>query len=876
MAAGYDKALVDVYTWLHSDPKGLNSKDAKYRLIHSGRNKIEVKTGPAILSIILSQFRSFIVLIPAASSVIALLIGDIRDAAVIFFIVMLNAIVGIAQELGARRSIESLKRLYRQEAHAMRDGVVGDVPVEELVPGDVVMIKAGDRVPADLRIISSIALSVDESILTGESVPREKYACDLPLDTPMVSRANTLYMGTSVLDGEGAAIVVETGRNTGMGQIARLATAAQKPVTPLEKSLDLLGRDFGIGAVAASVIVFIVGMLRGQPLLAMFLAAISMAVATVPEGLAATITIALATGARRMAKRNAIVRSLPIVEALGSIDVICTDKTGTLTRNEAKLKEIATLDRGYTTLPARVMDDPVLSQLATIAGVCNDAIEERVAGHVRYHGNQVDVALYLFLSRFGLEKASFDRDFPRVCGMPFQASTKMMAVIAGKNGRRTLFVKGSPSVVLPRSSKKLTLHATEPMTENDRKTVDSANDGMAGEAMRVLAFAYRELGPGDCEDLLNSVTDLTFVGLTGFEDPPRENVHDAIKSCKEAGIDVIMLTGDQRLTAVAVAKRLDLFHPGDEVMTGEELDHTTDAGLMARADRIAVYARVLPEQKIRVVKALQSIGKVVAVTGDGVNDSPALKLADVGIAMGATGTEVAKESSDIVLQDDNFSTIVAMIHDGRAIYDNIRKFVKYLFTSNVGEVATILFGLMVGLPLPLLATQILWLNLITDGPPALALSVDTPELNIMERAPRRPGESIITRVTVIDMVLIGLAMSLCSLLVYYSQLSSGLDHARTMTFTMLVVLHTGNAFNCRSETRSALSDVLSNRYLLVAVVVSCILLLAMIYLPPLQQVFSTAPLTARDWAIVLLIAPVAVVLVEIRKWITRSFCLKML
>ncbi|CAJ35128.1 cation-translocating P-type ATPase [Methanocella arvoryzae] len=874
MSGWHDRPLDEVLTSMNTSQTGLTSREAAERLLRYGKNEISVDSGPGLPAIIAAQFSNYIVIIPVIASIIALAVGNFHDAVVIVIIVLLNTTIGVFQALQARRSINALKRLYRSEAHAMRDGKVGDVDTADLVPGDVIMIKAGDRLPADARIIASDGLSVDESMLTGESVPRSKQEMVLPENTPVTDRANMLYMGTNVLDGECAAVVVATGAQTEIGRISAMAGGAKKPKMPLERALDRLGRIFGISVVIVSAFVFLTGIIRAQPPLEMLLAAVSLAVATVPEGLAATITIALATGARRMANHKAIVRSLPIVEALGSTDVICTDKTGTLTKNESRVRTVYTFDRDREAYSIEHTDDPDLRMMFEVAGVCNDAIEEKWNQVTRYHGNQLDIALYDFLNRLGFDKAGYDRAYPRLSGIPFRPSIKMMIVVAGSHEAPRLYVKGAPLAVLEKCTKKLSSGRESTLREEDRERVRYANDRLSSRGMRVLAFAYRDLSQEDISDVWSLTHDLTFAGLTGFEDPIRDNVREAIQTCKDAGIDIVMITGDQELTAVAVAKELDLFHPGDEVMTGAELDLTPEDVLKAKADRVAVYARVVPEQKIRVVRALQSNGKVVAVTGDGVNDSPALKLADVGIAMGATGTEVAKEASDIVLQDDNFSTIVEAIYGGRVIYDNIRKFVKYLFTSNVGEVATIMFGLLLGLPLPLLATQILWLNLITDGLPALALSVDAPERDIMRRPPRRTGEPIINRITIFDMALIGLIMSICSLSVFYTALGQGIEYARTMAFTTLVALHICNAFNCRSETRSVIRGLFSNRHLLAAVGISILLLLAMIYLPPLQAIFYTVPLSTGDWAVVLLIAPIAVVVLEIRKWVTRHVNLR--
>lgn len=868
----HDEPISDLYAKLGTGPGGLSSAEADGRLDEYGPNVVETGERYGLLAIIKNQFRSYIFIIPVFACLIALIAGEYHDAVVIFIIVLLNTMVGTIQEAGAMRSIKALKRMYRLDAHAMRNGIVGDVSVTDLVPGDIVMIKAGDSVPADVRIISSDNLSVDESMLTGEQVPREKHAgADLE-NAPIFARTGVLYMGTSLLDGECASLVVATGKNTEMGRISGLMSAAKKPAAPLEKALDRLGRSFGMAVVIIAVLIFIVGVVRGQPLYAMFLAAISVAVAAVPEGLAATITIALSTGARRMAASKAIVRSLPVVETLGSTSVICTDKTGTLTKNEASVKSIATI-RGISSAdPAREVKDPDVRQLFEIAGVCNDAIEETNNG-VKYHGNQVDVALFNFLSKAGLPKSGYDRAFPRIAGIPFRPAVKMMVVLAGGENRR-LFVKGAPGQVLAASSRKLSHGVISMLDESDRHHFSSLNESMASDALRVIAFGYRDLHSDENGDPIDLAHDLIFTGLAGFEDPPREGVGKAISTCKDAGIDIVMMTGDQRLTAEAVASNLDLFHEGDMIMNGDELDNIDDQDLRTKVRKTAVFARVLPSQKIRIVEAIQSNGDIVAVTGDGVNDSPALKLADVGIAMGSSGTEVAKEASDIILQDDNFATIVDAVREGRVIFDNIKKFVKYLFTSNVGEVATIFVGLLLGLPLPLLATQILWLNLITDGLPALALSVDAPEPGIMKRSPRKSGEGIVNRLMILDMILTGFLMCACTLFVFYHELPSGIEHARTMAFTTLVALHIANAFNCRSETRPAYSRLLSNPYLILAVILSLILLLGMIYVPFLQGVFYTVPLTLRDWSISLAMAPAVIIVMEIRKIVTNRFLIK--
>lgn len=869
-----DKTLEEIFSILGTGRSGLTSGEAQDRLKKYGPNAVRERRGPDIFSIIIDQFRNYIVMIPIAASVIALAIGEYHDAAVIFLIVILNAGIGITQDYHAQRSISLLRSMSNVEVTVLRDGYAREMDVRCIVPGDVIILESGDIVPADSRLIHSEDLSVDESMLTGESVPVHKSPAEVPSGTPLTGRLNMVFMGTHVLDGKCSAIVIATGSGTELGRVYGLIAEAQKPVTPLEKTLNRFAKTFGIIVIAVSALIFITGLMRGEHIYTMFMAAMSVAVASVPEGLAATITVALSMGSLRMAKRNVIVRSLPIVETLGSTTVICTDKTGTLTENSPRVSHVSTILKDYDAgnMPDSAVTDRDFMMLVEIAAVCNDAMLQTAGGEGKYHGDELDVALAWFIHELGFSKDYFDSRYPRLAVTPFKPAIKKMVVISSCNGTRRVFVKGAPDVVIGASRRVLKNGHVVAIGDVDRSRMAGVNETLASNAMRVIAFAYRDIDSDtDISDTEAFAHDLVLVGLVGLYDPPRKGVHEAILVCKDAGIDIIMMTGDQKLTAVAIAKELDLFHPGDKVITGDMLDHMDIRELKRDVRKLAVCARLLPEQKTRIVNALQSNGEVVAMTGDGVNDAPALRLSDVGIAMGRSGTEVAREASDIVLVDDNFSRIVNAVQEGRVIFDNIKKFVKYLFTSNFGEVATIFLGLLIGLPLPLLAMQILWLNVITDGLPALALSADTPDPDIMRRPPRKSTTGLITRLTLLDMVIIGGLMSICTLTVFYAELPRGLEHARTMAFVMLVALHMWNAFNCRSEERSAFSmDIFSNPYLMLSLGISIALLISMVYLPLFQDLFYTVPISLSDWAMVLAISPATLIALEVRKFITRG------
>ncbi|HTY92162.1 MAG TPA: calcium-translocating P-type ATPase, SERCA-type [Methanocella sp.] len=879
--------LKDIYARLKTDKKGLKPEEAAKRLEKYGRNALKAGKKASVIVIFLSQFNNFLIYLLIAAATVSFLIGERLDAAIIALIVVLNAILGFAQEYKAEQSIESLRSLVVQEAFVVRGGHRLKVPASDLVPGDIIEVEAGENVPADCRLIYEASLKVDEAALTGESEPAKKSIEALPEDTALGDMDNMLFMGTSVLDGRGMAVVTATGMDTEIGRITSLVESGAEQSTPMQASIDRLGRLFGISAVAICSIILAAGLLEGQKLYDMFLIAVSLAVAAIPEGLPATITIVLALGVQRMAKKKAVVRRLSAIETLGSTSVICTDKTGTLTQNVIVVRKIATagqeyevtgsgyspdgefVSRGGTAEPA---SDRALKMLLTAGALCNNAIYERLEDQWNIVGDSTEVALLVAAAKAGYSKILMEDDCPRIFEVPFNTETRRMTTVNACKGKKYVFAKGAPEVVLTSSSSILIGGRVMPADAAGRDYFMKTNDDMAADGMRVLGLAYREIVSDPAKMSIGELEgDLTFLGLAGMMDPPRPEVKDSVEKCKSAGIDVVMITGDQRPTAVAIARQLGIFREGDGIISGTELSEASEEKLDSDIGRIKVYARTSPEQKLRIVAALRRRGHVVAMTGDGVNDAPALKQADIGVSMGITGTDVSRQASDIVLTDDNFATIVAAVEEGRKIYDNVKNVVKYLFASNMGEVLVVLLGIMLGLPLPLLAIQILWVNLVTDSLPALALSVDPVAPGVMKRPPRPRAEGLFTRLTLFDMALIGIATGVGTLGLFHLYLPRGLDMARTVAFTALVIFQMWNCLNCRSEDRSLFKvGIFSNPYILGAIAVSILLQSALLYVPFLEDVFKTSPLSAYDWLIIAGVSSSTLILVEARKFISSK------
>jgi len=883
----------EVLRKLRTSEEGLSEEEARRRLEEFGPNELRKEKGKSPWSIFLDQFKDFLILLLLAATLVSLLIGEAFDAAAIMAIVVMSAFLGFLQEYRAERALEALKKMAAPEAVVLREGRERRIPAREVVPGDIVLLHPGDKVPADARLVEQFNLRVDEAPLTGESVPVNKEVAVLPPETALADRKNMLYAGTVVTYGRGKAAVVATGMGTEFGRIAQMIQTVVEEETPLERRMAEIGKWLGIGSLAVVAVVALLGLLRGHALLEMFLWGVSLAVAAVPEALPAVVTGALAIGVQRMARRNAIVRRLPAVETLGCTTFICSDKTGTLTKNEMTVRRIwldgETIEvTGVGYEPEgefirganAIEEDEGLKLLLRTALLCNDAHLERESETWTLIGDPTEGALVVAAAKAGLDKKELDRLYPRIAEVPFTSERKRMSTIhttpIGANGRSPLLVcaKGAPEIVLARCDRIWRDGRIVELDEATRGEILRANEGMAADALRVLGVAYKELPP-DASDFGEDVVerDLVFLGLMAMIDPPRDEVRDALRLCERAGVEVAMVTGDHKLTAVAIAQELGMLKEGSLTLTGVELDRLDDEEFEGIVEDVGVYARVSPEHKMRIVEALKRRGHIVAMTGDGVNDAPALKRADMGVAMGITGTEVTKEASDMVLADDNFATIVAAIEEGRAIYDNVKKYLAFLLSCNVGEILIMFVASLMGLPLPLTAIQILWVNLVTDGLPAIALGVDPAEPDIMLRPPRDPKESIFTLPVKLLIAVISILMTVGIIPVFASVLpGAGLVKAQTMAFTMMTMFEMFNAFNCRSERHSIFRvGPFANRWLVLAVLSSLLLQAAVIYIPFLQSIFGTAALGLTDWLLIIAISSSALIVVEAGKWLVARF-----
>lgn len=880
---------------LGTRPEGLSRIEAKDRLVKYGFNELRGEKRTSPYRIFLEQFRSYLVIILLVAMAISAFLGEIIDTVVIGIIVVINAIVGFTQEYRAERALEALKELTTPRTIVIRDGKEAELPSREIVPGDTIVIETGDRVPADSRLIDVIGLKVDESSLTGESFAISKGIDAIPENTPLADRGNMIFMGTVSTYGRGKGVVVATGMKTEIGQIAEMIQVAEREPTPLQVKLANLGKHLGIIILALCGVVFLTGVLRALNIFEMFLIAVGLAVAAIPEGLPAIVTMALALGVQRMVKRNVIIRKLPAVETLGCSTVICSDKTGTLTQNEMTVREIYVNNKMYQItgvgykpegkfyLDGKEIDpknDESISLLLRIDSLCNNASLEydEEKGHWLIIGDTTEGALLVAAAKAGLQKDELEKKFKRKIEIPFDSDRKRMTTIhSTSEGNNVAYVKGAVEVVLGLSSHIYENGQMNELTEEKRKQILQINQGMAEKALRVLGMAFKKLPKKMTQFASETVEkDLVFVGLSGMMDPPRKEVKDALRLSKMAGIRSIMITGDHKITAMAVAKELSLMRDGDLVLTGVELDEISDEELERTIDRVAVFARVSPKHKMRIVKAFKKKRQIVAMTGDGVNDAPALKSAEIGVAMGITGTEVTKEASDMILTDDNFASIVAAIEEGRMIYDNISKVVRYLISTNFGEILTLFIGTLIGLPLPVIAIQILWINLVTDGLPALALGVEPGEPDIMERKPRDPREEILSRKSLVYAIGVGAIMCVGTLALFIYGLNlyppdPELAGPRTIAFTVLMMFQMFSVLNFRSERNSLFKiGVLTNKHLIGAVFSSILLQLAVIYVPFLQGVFGTVPIGLFEWLLIILVSSSALVIVEIQKLIVRK------
>ena len=864
---------------LGAGPAGLSGEEAARRLAAYGPNELQRIERASAWETLASQFKNVLIIILLAATLLSGLLGHTLEAVVIAVIVLFAVGLGFVQEYRAERALEALRAMAAPLGHALRDGVETAVPARELVPGDVVLLRTGDRVPADARVTLAVNLAVDEAALTGESAAVEKTAA--PLDREglgLGDRVNMVYAGTLVTHGRGQAVIVATGMATEFGRISALVQTVDAGRTPLQENLDRLGAALAKAALVVVAIIVVAGLWRGLPPLDMFLFGIALAVAVVPEALPAVVTISLAIGVRRMVRRRALVRRLPAVETLGSTSVICTDKTGTLTRNEMTLRRIVTADGsfevtgvGYEPAGEVLQDGAAVSPPSALlealraGALASDARLVSADGRWRIQGDPTEGALIVAAAKAGLDHESLNRERPRVDEVPFTPERRRMTTLHAAGAETIAYSKGAADVVLADCDRQLRGDGDAPLAEADRRRLRSIEQEMAAQGLRVLALASRrEAGREDAE------RGMTFLALVGLMDPPRAEAASAVRTCLSAGITPVMITGDHPLTARTIADEIGLLG-SREVVTGPELEAMSDEAFEQTVRRIGVYARVSPADKLRVVTAWQAQGEVVAMTGDGVNDAPALKKADVGIAMGVTGTDVSKEAAGVTLLDDNFATIVAAVDEGRIVFSNIKKYLTFLLSSNVGEILLMAAAALGGLPLPLTAVQILYVNLATDGLPALALAVDPPEPDLMRRPPRDPRAGIFNRPLVILLLAGGLWSAVVNLMLFVWLRQSGrpLREAMAMTFISLVLIQFFKAYNYRSDRFSVLRRPFANRWLNLAVAWELLLLAVVVYAPFLQEAFGTFNFSWTDWAIPAALALTVMPVLELVKWASR-------
>ena len=868
-------SIEDVLKKLNVDPStGLSEEEVRRRLMKYGPNEIPREERLKSIVILLRQFKSILVYLLIFAVLVSIAIGEFTDATAISIILTLNVVLGFIQEYRAEKAMELLRKLAAPKARVIREGIEMEVKAAEIVPGDIIVLRAGDRVPADARLFESVNLRLNEAILTGESTPIEKITDPLPEDVPIHDMKNMVFMATTVTYGRGLGVVVATGLKTQFGRIAELVREEESEPTPLQRRIEHLGRVLAIVMSGLVAIIFFQIYLGGLGLIPALMTSISLAVAAVPEGLPAVLTIALALGVQRMAYRNAIVRRLASVETLGSATVICTDKTGTLTKNEMTVVKVFAngelievtgsgyepegnfLKNGKVINP---LEDTTVKRLLEAGLLCNDASLVRREGEWRIIGDPTEGALVVLAHKAGLSEEERSKKI-RFSEIPFDSIRKRMSTAhVLPSGERILYLKGAPDIVLS-LCKYIEEHGSvRLLKEEDRTRILNIVSSMAREALRVLALAYKRLDQSKDRIEEEDERDLVFIGLVGMIDPPRPEVFEAVKRAKEAGIKVIMVTGDHRDTAIAIAKLIGILEGDndDAVITGKDLDNMSDEELYERVEKILVYARVSPEHKLRIVKALKRRGHIVAMTGDGVNDAPSVRSADIGIAMGIRGADVTREVADLVLADDNFATIVIAIEEGRTIFNNLRKFIRLLLSANWGEIAIISLASLLKLPIPLTPAQILWINLITDGLPALALGVDPPDPDIMKRPPRDPNEKVYSGMELFFVVTTILALIFwtlpfwCTLIV----LNRSLEEARSTVFTTIVIFELLLALQCRSESRYVFGSfemLTANRKLLLAVVLSLLLHAVIMNIPYLQRILDVVYLSPELWSIAIL------------------------
>ena len=845
---------------LKTSPNGLSGAEAANRINEYGHNEIIEKKKRSPVAMFLSQFKDFMIIVLLGAAILAGIFGDVVDTVAIIVIVILNAIIGFVQEYRAEKAIDALKKMAASSAVVIRDGKPATISSRDLVPGDVIRLEAGNIVPADVRLIETVKLKIEEASLTGESAAVEKNTEPISEENiPAGDKINLSFKGTNVVYGRGTAIIFATGMETELGKIAKMLQG-EEVKTPLQKRLAAFGKNLAYIVLAICAIVFAVGLIRGEEPLPMLLTAISLAVAAIPEALPAVITIALALGAKKMLKQKALVRKLPAVETLGSVTFICSDKTGTLTVNKMTVEQVFFGDK--LRKPEEITKDGIDENqqwLFRAMTLNNDVMRE--GDH--FVGDSTEIALVEVANANGLSKEDLENEMPRVEEIPFDADRKLMTTIHKSGDGYIAFTKGALDVLL---------ESSDGLSPELRENYSKVSSEMARNGLRVLGFGMKKLGelPGQIESSVIE-NELTLLGAVGMMDPPREEVKKSINECKTAGIKPVMITGDHPLTAEAIATRLGIYRPSwNKMITGTELAQMPPDLFEKQVRDFTVYARVTPSQKLQIVKALQDNGEFVGMTGDGVNDAPSLKQANIGVAMGITGTDVSKESADMILLDDNFATIVAAIRSGRRIYDNIRKFIKYLLTSNSGEIWCIFLAPLFGLPVPLLPIHILWINLVTDGLPGLALAYEPEEKQIMQRPPRHPNESIFAGGLGVHVMWVGLLTGATTIITQVLEIHQNNPNWQTMVFTVLCFSQMGHVFAIRHDMRSFFSEnPLTNYRLVLAVLMTFILQLCTIYIPALNPIFKTTPLSMNELLIAIALSSVVFIAVEIEKFVKR-------
>lgn len=858
---------------------GLSEKEARARIVRHGPNKLADEEKISLLALALHQFTSPLIAILLVAALVTFLLGEVADTLVILAVVLLNAVIGFTQEFKAEESVRALKSLVVAKARVLRDGHEHEVPSVELVPGDIVLLTSGARVPADLRLLQTLELRIDEAMLTGESLPAEKHTQALAEDKLIPGdQVNMAFMGTAVVNGRARGVVVATGAATLLGGIAGDVREIGATRAPIQEKIERFAKAIGVLVLIASGALFVVGLLLGGSVKEMFMTAVAAAVATIPEGLPIVVTIAMAVGVGRMARHNAIIRKLPAVETLGSTTVICSDKTGTLTKNEMTVTLLHDGERvseatgsGYDLsgeihrdgTPVRVAEEDHLAHLLRIGLLCNESEVYEEEGSWRVDGDPTEGALIVAAMKGGLDREGERAAWPQLGMIPFESERGYMATLHEHAGRRYIFVKGAPERVLEMCA----------LAAAEREAILRRAGDFAAQGLRVLAHAWKEvpttateLTHGDLEGGLN------LAGLQGMIDPPRPEVIEAVRGCKRAGIRVVMITGDHAVTARAIAAELGIAAADAPTLTGRELEGMSDNELYERVGEVSVYARVAPEHKLRITRQLAARGEIVAMTGDGVNDAPALKAAHIGIAMGKGGTDVAKEASDMVLTDDNFASIFQAVREGRVVFDNLRKVTFFLIPTGIAAILSIVATMVFGVPIPYVPAQLLWINLVTNGLQDVAMAFEPGEKGILDRPPRNPQEGLMSRLLIERTLLVGGTIAAGVVYTFMTTLNSGasLEHARTLAVTTMVIFQFFQAWNSRSETESVFRiNLLSNPFLFVALIAAFFAQLAVLYVPALQWLFRTVPLSAGEWMEVIVVASSVLLVVEMDKWLRR-------